>query len=533
VGKLGQRGLAQTSDRPDQSREEIPVSSKGQATSEAFRKSEFAALYRFTDRLYRARSPADIYEGAFDAIACGLGCERASILLFDASGALKFVAWRGLSEAYRQAVEGHSPWTRDTTDPQPIHVADIDEAEIDQSLRKTVKAEGIAALAFIPLVANGALVGKFMTYYAEPHVFNSAENDLALTIARQLGFSIERMRAEDVRQRAEEASRLLTSIVENSSDAIISKDLNGTVTSWNRAAERIFGYSAEDMIGQPILKLIPDDRHDEETVILERVRRGEQVAQHETVRQHQDGRLIDVSLTISPVKEARGRIIGASTIARDITDRKHAQARQELLTRELHHRTKNLFAVVHSVAARSFAGKQTLAEAEEAVLGRLQSLAKTHSMLIETEWQGADLRDLVNAALSPYPGRVKIEGPRIALNEKAAQNFCLALHELATNAAKYGALSNGTGHVHVSWSVFKNNGSGLFTLRWQERDGPAVKPPKHAGFGSVVLERVMAEYFDAPSTIEFEPAGVRYELHGSVDAVTVDAPEPDEASRRG
>jgi PAS domain S-box-containing protein len=519
VSKLGQTGCARASDRPDQSREGIPVSSKGQAAREAFRKSEFAALYRFTDRLYRARSPADIYEGAFDAIACGLGCDRASILLFDASGAMKFVAWRGLSEAYRQAVEGHSPWTRDETEPQPIHIADIDEAKIDQSLRETVKAEGIAACAFIPVVANGALAGKFMTYYAEPHSFSSAENDLALTIARQLGFSIERMRAEDVRQRAEEASRLLTSIVENSSDAIISKDLNGTVTSWNRAAERIFGYAAEEMTGQPILKLIPDDRHDEEPGILERVRRGEQVTQYETVRRRKDGTLIDVSLTISPVMDAKGSIVGASKIARDITERKQAQARQELLTRELHHRTKNLFTVVHSVAARSFAGKQTIAEAEEAVLGRLQSLAKTHSMLIETEWQGADLRDLVNAALSPYAGRIKIEGPRIALNEKAAQNFSLALHELATNAAKYGALSNGTGFVHVNWAISKDNGSGLFTLRWQERDGPAVKPPTHAGFGSAVLERVMAEYFDAPPSIEFEPAGVRYELHGSLDAL--------------
>ena len=229
---------------------------------------------------------------------------------------------------------------------------------------------------------------------------------------------------------------MLTSIIENSADAIVSKDLNGIVTSWNRGAERVFGYTAGEMIGRPIALLIPADRHSEEPEILERVRRGEQLDRYETVRQRKDGTLIDIALTISPVTDGAGRIVGASKIARDITEAKRAQARQQLLSREIQHRTKNLFAVVQSVVARSFAGKQTVADAETAVRSRLGSLAKTHSMLIDKDWQGADLIDLVNAALSPYAGRVTIEGPRIALNAKAAQNFSLALHELATNAAK-------------------------------------------------------------------------------------------------
>ena len=173
----------------------------GQALSAylARRRDEQAALYRFTDRLYRAKSPSDIYDGAFEAIASALGCERASILLFDDTGVMRFIAWRGLSDGYRRAVEGHSPWTRDTQDPPPICIADIEEAEIAESLKDTVRAEGIGALAFIPLVATGELVGKFMTYYPGPHVFSDAEVNLAVTIARQLGFSVERMRAEDAR----------------------------------------------------------------------------------------------------------------------------------------------------------------------------------------------------------------------------------------------------------------------------------------------------------------------------------------------
>lgn len=132
---------------------------------------EQGALYEFTDRLFRAESAEDVYQAALDAIVRALGCERASILLFDDTGVMKFVAWRGLSDVYRNAVEGHSPWTRDAGNPEPITIDDIDAAELEDSLKATVKAEGIAALAFIPLTGRGELTGKFMTYYATPHAF--------------------------------------------------------------------------------------------------------------------------------------------------------------------------------------------------------------------------------------------------------------------------------------------------------------------------------------------------------------------------
>src|SRR5215510_11611973 len=143
----------------------------------------------------------------------------------------------------------------------------------------------------------------------------------------------------------------LAAIVESSDDAIISKDLNGIIASWNKGAERIFGYVAEEVIGKPILILIPQDRQNEETFILERIRRGERVDHYDTVRIRKDGNLVDISLTVSPVMDASGKIVGASKIARDITERKRAQDRQTLLTLEIQHRTKNLFAVVQAVVA--------------------------------------------------------------------------------------------------------------------------------------------------------------------------------------
>jgi PAS domain S-box-containing protein len=599
---------------------------------------EQAALYQFTDRLFRAEAQGDVFDAALDAIGRALGCQRASILLFDHTGTMKFAAWRGLSDGYRQVVEGHLPWAPDTRDPQPICIEDIESADISEALKAIVKAEGIGALAFIPLVAKGQLVGKFMTYYAARHVFHESEVDLAVAIARQLGFSVERIRAEDARRRAEEelsdffenapvalhrvgpdgvilranrrelemlgydqdeyvgrhisevhasreaatdilkrvsdgevlhnyeaqlrckdgsvrdvliassvlwdkgrfihtrcftrdvtevkkgdhAARLLASIVETSDDAIVSKDLNGVVTSWNRGAERVFGYTAEDMIGAPITVLIPPERRDEEPGILERIRRGERVDHYETVRRRKDGSLVDVSLTVSPVKDTAGKVIGASKIARDITERKQLHARQELLTHEIQHRTKNLFAVVLAVVARSFVGKHTVKDAESAVLSRLRSLAQTHVMLIDKDWQGADLTEVVRIEMMPFADRVQTEGPPLVLNAKAAQNFALALHELATNAAKYGALSSPIGRVHISWSILKSNGTGHLNFRWQERGGPAVSQPTQRGFGSAVLEQVMAEYFETHPRIDFAVAGLSYELSGSLDAVLAD-----------
>jgi|SRR5438105_3641920 len=147
----------------------------------------------------------------------------------------------------------------------------------------------------------------------------------------------------------EQIAQRLAAIVESSDDAIVSKDLNGIVVTWNKGAERIFGYAAEEIIGKPISILIPADRENEEILILDRVRRGERTDHYDTIRMHKDGSLIDISLTVSPIKDEQGRIIGASKIARDVTDRKRQEAFIRLLSREVDHRAKNLLAVVQAI----------------------------------------------------------------------------------------------------------------------------------------------------------------------------------------
>ncbi len=172
---------------------------------------EQASLYQFTDRLHRAASVQEMFDAALDCITSALQCSRASILLFDQGDVMRFVGWRGLSDDYRKAVEGHSPWTRLDVDPQPICISDIRASDLQEPLKATVIAEGIGALAFVPVIAGGELAGKFMAYFDAPHSFRTSEIHFALTVARQLGFGIQRQRAEeqlrDAAHRAEEASR--------------------------------------------------------------------------------------------------------------------------------------------------------------------------------------------------------------------------------------------------------------------------------------------------------------------------------------
>ena len=202
-----------------------------------------------------------------------------------------------------------------------------------------------------------------------------------------------------------------------SDDAILTKDLDGVITSWNRGAERLFGYTATEAIGKPITTiLIPSDRLDEEREILGRIRRGEHVDHYETIRQCKDGSLLDISLTVSPLKDAEGKIVGASKIARDITELRRAQERQKLLIGEIQHRIKNTLATVQAIAT------QTLRSSPKNVTPSLPDsmlLPAAHDLLRDDNWHQAALGDLVGKALNAFPRQT----PRTLFCRRPRWNF--------------------------------------------------------------------------------------------------------------
>jgi PAS domain S-box-containing protein len=294
------------------------------------------------------------------------------------------------------------------------------------------------------------------------------------------------------RKRAEEVKQRLASIVQFSADAIISKSLDGIIQSWNAGAERIFGYSTDEAIGQPVLMLIPPDRQNEEPEILARIRRGEHIDHYETVRRRKDGSLIDISLSVSPIKDADGRVVGASKIARDITERRRAQEQRELLFREMDHRIRNLFALAASVVTLSTPSAQTPKEMASIARDRLDALARAHALTMpkrsdpaEQLEQPTTLQALIRAILSPYQQHgascIAVSGSDVPVSASLASSFALVLHEFATNAAKYGALSTPEGRVSIDCSEADD----LVSLTWTESGGPRIdKPPGSEGFGS-------------------------------------------------
>jgi PAS domain S-box-containing protein len=302
----------------------------------------------------------------------------------------------------------------------------------------------------------------------------------------------EQKRIEAVLRESEQRLRGLAAIIESSDDAIISKNLDGIITSWNRGAERVFGYTPDEAIGQPITIVIPQDRQDEERTILTRIRRGERIDHFETVRQRKYGSLITISLTVSPLKNAEGTIVGASKIARDITEQKRAQEQIAILAREAEHRSKNLLASVQATVMLS--QSDTPQGLKQVIEGRIRALANVNSLFVATRWIGAELSEIAKQELAPYSGRderrVRIEGPQVLLAPNAAQSIAVALHELVTNAAKYGGLSSADGRVELEWT---HAADGRLNLRWTETGGPAVQSPTREGFGRRIITQMIGQ----------------------------------------
>jgi PAS domain S-box-containing protein len=321
----------------------------------------------------------------------------------------------------------------------------------------------------------------------------------------------------------------LAAIVTSSEDAIISKDINGIIVSWNGGAENLYGYAADEVIGKPITIIIPSDRLDEEATILAQIQRGEPVDRLETIRRRKNGSLVEVSLTISPVKDAKGNIVGASKIARDITERKRAQERQALLLREINHRVKNVFALAGSLVVLSARSAQTPADMATALQSRLVALSRAHDLTLPdlttdaTADKATMLLTIVETISSPYtssdrPGhRFVTRGPAVRVGRKAVTAFALLLHEFATNAAKYGALSVPDGHVDVEWTIDGND----LHLTWREHGGP---PPavssRSEGFGSLLTRATVTGQLGGKILHEWKAEGLSIQLAVPLRALT-------------
>lgn len=327
----------------------------------------------------------------------------------------------------------------------------------------------------------------------------------------------------DVTERkiAQQSAQRLVSIVESSEDAIISRNLNGIIQSWNEGAERMFGYTANEVIGRSVLVLIPENRQHEELSMLERIRSGEHVSHYETVRRHRDGSLIDVSLTVSPLRDEAGVNVGASAIARDISARKRAEEHQRVLNAELDHRVKNVLATVCAIVDQTREASTTYADFVEGIDHRIRSLASTHDLLSRGNWHGVSLAEIARREFAPYAaGNSVIRGPNITLKADATKAVAMVLHELTTNAVKYGALSNSDGRVNLRWQWKRNGGPPRLVIDWKEMGGPYVVRPKRSGYGTCVVREVIPFELGGAVDLAFNADGLRCRLEIPADWVS-------------
>jgi PAS domain S-box-containing protein len=315
------------------------------------------------------------------------------------------------------------------------------------------------------------------------------------------------------------AAAWLAAVVDNSDNAVVSKSLDGIIMSWNEGATNLFGYTADEAIGQPMTLIIPEDRLHEEPAILSKLSAGERIDHFETIRQHKDGSLIDISVTVSPVRNGRGEIIGASKIARDIRAEKAAAEKQELQLKEMHHRVRNLFTLATGLVQLSARNATNVDELVPDIVARLMALSRAHQLTLPVPGDGRNgdgsttFWELFEAILSPFnvqndPQRIALNGDAQLCNNGAYASVALLFHELATNAAKYGALSTVDGRLVIEIS----EADGEICVEWTEF-GKSVDTPiaGKEGFGAT-LERATLRAINATMVRHWKDTGLAAEF---------------------
>ena len=422
-----------------------------------------AVLYRFVDRRQAAKSLAEIYESGLEAIVEALGCDCAAILLFDHAGAMRFVAWRNLSDSYRKKVEGYSPWKRDERNPQPIWISDVDAADMDGSRKQAMHNEGIAALGSMPLMAEGELIGQLVTCCCEPHVYTKDEIELSLNIARQLALGIERKRAEEKLHESEERLRLAT---QTGKVGVWEWDLAANSVTWTDSLFAIHGISKADFnaTAEGATALVhPDDRELVGKTVERSIRQGSPYElTFRTVKPNGETVWIFTNAVVVQRDGKPVRVIGAMT---DITELKRAEAALEQANRAkdqflaaLSHELRTPLTPVLMIAS-ALEADRTIATDLREQLGMIRRNIQLEARLIddlldlsriehgkfELQKQDVDVHAVIEHALEVSAPDLKSKKLEITKNLNAANHFCSAdparLQEvfwnIIRNAAKF------------------------------------------------------------------------------------------------
>lgn len=377
----------------------------------------------------------------------------------------------------------------------------------------------------IPVISrSGEVLGGLFFGHAETARFEARHERVMIGIAAQAAVAIDNARlfqaaqAElEARQRIEatlrDTDRRLNAVLDNASVSIFLMNDRQECIYMNAAAEKLTGYTLAETAGRPLHDVIhhtrPDGSHFPlHECAIDRAFPENNQQQGEEVFVHKDGRFYDVAFTASPIRDEAARTVGTIIEVRDITEEKANDRARELLMREVDHRARNALAVVQSILHLTRA--DDIEAFREAVLGRVEALARAQTSLAQRQWHGAPLRDVLEGALSTVAESqaYRLNGPDLMLPPEQVQPLGMLVHELATNARKYGALSAPGGHLAIDW-----RGGHTGELVWQELGGPVVSVPRNAGFGSRLIQQ-LAQQIGADVHYDWRAEGLVLRLSG-------------------
>jgi PAS domain S-box-containing protein len=380
-------------------------------------------------------------------------------------------------------------------------------------LRARYQALGIGSALVVPVISGERYRAMLFAHEARPRHWSDGEEELLRAATYQLWREISRARAEAALRRSEERYRRM---FEQANDLIIFAGLDQVITDVNPAAAAAIGLPREEVIGRSQSNFMSVAAFDQTKRMLQHKLEHGGTTQHVLEVISSSGRLLTWEVNSTLTLDDAGTPVGLHAIARDVTERQRAEERQRLLVNELNHRVKNTLALVQGLALQSFREGRDPAAARTAFQQRLAALAAAHDLLTRESWEGATLTELAQGAVGHLSGseqRVGTEGPPVTLGPKPAVSLVMALHELATNAAKYGALSVPEGRVSLRWEAEEG---GPLRLEWRETGGPPVAAPDRRGFGLRMIERALAADLAGRVEVEFNPEGLVCRIDGSL-----------------
>jgi PAS domain S-box-containing protein len=480
------------------------------------------------------------FEGCLNAIlqtaTMVTGAPKGHIQLFDKkSGALVIAAQCGFEPPFltffAQEPSQDLACAMDLNPFDRVIIKDIRRAIVDKTALAVMLDAEVRAFHSTPLVSSsGKVMGVVSTHYAAPHRPDKRELRWMDLLARQAADYLERREIEErLRARNEELESLFRLVPV---PVWIADDAECRQVRRNRAASDLLGVSESEDFSQAAAegRAVPIwHRRDrtclsrEELPLQRAAATGQPQHENEIDVQTLDGRQLTMSGNAVPIFDSTGAVRGAIAALADITEIRRAEEKLQrladerlVLMNELSHRVNNTLAVVQALAVQTLRGRGR--DALKPFEIRLHALARAHRLLTTERWQGSSLREVVTQAMEPFTNsRLTVEGPDIRLSPKRTLGLSMALFELGTNAAKYGALSNDTGRIHIAWSIVPSKDAAAMKFTWAEEDGPAVKAPVRRGFGSQIIEKVLAVDFGGKVAINYRTDGLVVDLTAPVE----------------